>query len=45
MAKHDHVVPSQSGLRYFSFWASVAQWSNVCMLPSSGAWQFSTHGP
>ena len=45
MAKHDHVVPSHSGRRYFSFWASVAQWSSVCMLPSSGAWQFRTHGP
>ena len=31
--------------RYFSFCSSVPQCSSVCMLPSSGAWQFNTHGP
>ncbi|GAA3672596.1 hypothetical protein GCM10022224_041090 [Nonomuraea antimicrobica] len=45
MAKQDICVPSSSGRRYFSFCSSVAQCSKVCMLPSSGAWQLSTHGP
>ena len=45
IAKHDAVVPSHSGFRYFSFCSSVAQCSSVCMLPSSGAWQLNTHGP
>ena len=45
MAKHDDPVPSQSGFRYCCFCSSVAQCSSVCMLPSSGAWQLSTHGP
>ena len=45
IAKHDEPTPSQSGFRYFCFCSSVAQWSNVCMLPSSGAWQLSTQGP
>ena len=45
IAKHERTTPSQSGRRYFSFCASVAQWSSVCMLPSSGAWAFSANGP
>src|SRR6266508_1326279 len=45
MAKQLISRPSHSGRRYFSFCASVAQWSSVCMLPSSGAWQFRTNGP
>ncbi len=45
MAKQDIWTPSSSGRRYFSFCASSAQCSRVCMLPSSGAWQLSTHGP
>ena len=45
IAKHDQVVPSHNGRRYFSFCSSVPQCSNVCMLPSSGAWQLKTHGP
>src|SRR5207302_10341890 len=45
MAKQDRVTPSHRGRRYFSFWASVAQWRSVCMLPSSGAWQLRTKGP
>ena len=45
IAKQLIAVPSHSGLRYFSFCSGVPQCSSVCMLPSSGAWQFSTHGP
>ena len=43
--KHDIAVPSQSGRRYFSFCSGVPQCSSVCMLPSSGAWQFRMNGP
>ena len=45
MAKHERAVPSHSGRRYFSFWASVPQCRRVCWLPSSGAWALSTNGP
>ena len=45
MAKQLMAMPSHSGRRYFSFCSSVAQWSSVCMLPSSGAWQLRTNGP
>ena len=45
IAKHERTMPSQRGRRYFSFCASVAQWSRVCMLPSSGACAFSAYGP
>ena len=37
IAKHDLILPSHSGRKYFSFCAGVAKCSNVCMLPSSGA--------
>jgi hypothetical protein len=37
IAKQLITWPSQSGRRYFSCCAGVAQWSSVCMLPSSGA--------
>jgi hypothetical protein len=45
MAKHERARPSHSGTRYFSRCSGVAQWSSVCMLPSSGAWAFSANGP
>ena len=45
IAKQLIAMPSHSGRRYFSFCSSVAQCSSVCMLPSSGAWQFRTNGP
>ena len=45
MAKQDETTPSHSGFRYDAFWSSVPQCNSVCMLPSSGAMQLSTHGP
>src|SRR5437870_698340 len=45
MAKQERMKPSQSGRRYFSFCASFAQCSRVCMLPSSGAWALRANGP
>ena len=45
IAKQLIVRPSHNGRRYFSFCSGVAQCSRVCMLPSSGAWQFNTNGP
>jgi len=45
MAKQERARPSQSGRRYLSFCASLAQWSSVCMLPSSGAWALSAKEP
>src|SRR5271170_8285153 len=37
IAKHDLILPSHNGRRYFSFCAGVAKCRSVCMLPSSGA--------
>src|SRR5262245_55851343 len=45
MAKHERILPSQSGRRYFCFCSGVPQCRSVCMLPSSGAWQLRAKGP
>ena len=45
IAKHERISPAASGRRYCSFCCSPATSSSRCMLPSSGAAQFSASGP